>query len=707
MSKSIETVEISIQGMHCVNCAKGVERHLEKMGVRPATVDFASASATIPAAAAERLPEIIGQINRLGYKASAKGTPAHPAHLFASTKAKFLFCLVFTLPLFLHMFIPLHALHAPYVQLALCLPVFAVGFWHFGRSALASLRAGLPNMDVLIAIGITASFGYSLTGTLLALGPDYLFYETTATITTLILFGNLLEKYSVQKTTSALQELSRLQARSARRIELHDGREEVREVEAEQAAAGDLFLVNTGDILPADGEVYWGRGSVDESMLTGEGIPVEKAAGDEVAAGSILKSGSIKIRALRVGEASALANIVRLVKEAQRNRPRIQRVGDKVAGVFVPVVIAISALTFLISYFALAVPAGEALLRAVAVLVIACPCAVGLATPSAIMVAIGRAARHGVLIRGGATLEKLAQVKTIIFDKTGTLTTGHFRVGISAAPGRSTEEIASIVHGLEKHSAHPIARSLVRELAAHPPALFHDLHESGGIGIQGRDSGERLYEIVSARACSDTPQAADQDLCVKEDGAPVAWLQLDDDLKTDALHTVDALRALGLRTVLLSGDRHRKVQHIKTSLGLDEAFSEKRPEEKLEIIEQHEQQASAAFVGDGINDAPALARASVGISLSDATGVAVQSAQVVLLGGTLSRLVEAVGISRLTLRIIQQNLFWAFFYNILAIPAAAAGYLNPMIAALTMGFSDVVVVANSLRLRGKTLMQQK
>jgi len=701
-------VELSIGGMDCGNCALGIERQLKRLGLADASVNFATARARFTLPLDQPLTTVIGTIEGLGYRVSSEAGAVLPVHRDGALARKFLFALVFTLPLFLHHLLgglPLfHPLHNPWVQLGLCLPVFILGLLHFGRSALASLRAGLANMDVLIVIGITASFGYSLYGTLFNLGGNFLFYETTATITTIVLLGNLIESRSVRRMSGALEELARIRPATARRISLNAaGHEELTEIPAEAIAPGDILAVNLGDKVPADGEVVAGEGAVDESMITGESLPVGRGVGDPVVGGTLVQQGSLRIRATAVGEHTVLAGIIRLVAEAQTNKPAIQRLGDQVSAIFTPVVCAIALLTLLVSLFGLGLGTEEAILRSVAVLVIACPCAMGLATPTAVMVGIRRAARSGILLKGGNTLEEFANVSRVVFDKTGTLTTGEFRIERLEVLHGDEAAVRSALVGLEQHSSHPIARSIVRELRDVPPLPFTAIEERRGRGISGRAPDGSCFEVGSRQILPPGTVSADFDLVVLHDGELIAGLAISDELKPLAAETVARLRLLGLEPVLLSGDRQDRCAAVARATGIERVYAERSPEEKLTIIEALEQEGPTAFVGDGVNDAPALARARVGVSLSDATQAAIESARVILLTGNLESLVMALRLARGTLITIRQNLFWAFSYNIIAIPIAAAGHLSPLVAAFAMGFSDIMTIGNSLRLRTKRL----
>ncbi|MCO6430729.1 MAG: cadmium-translocating P-type ATPase [Deltaproteobacteria bacterium] len=703
MEAQSKPAELIIEGMHCSGCASGIENHLRRIGVNGALVDYPSSSAQfIPDSDFSR-SRVAAEIEKLGYKVRI-GPPdvIKQSSKLAPIEKKFLFALIPTIPLLLHMVLPWPLLHNQWFQLALALPVYVLGALHFGSSAFKSLKSGIPNMDVLIFIGATAAFAYSLAGTLLSLGPDYLFYETSASIITAVLLGNVLEKRSIRKTTSAIEDLSRMQSGSVRVIREDSGRETVVDIPIEKLRVGELVLANTGDKVGADGIIESGDGTFDESMLTGESSPVFKKAGEQVVGGTILISGTMRYRTSAVGENTVLSGIIKLVKETQRNKPEIQRLGDRVSAVFVPIVLLIAFITFTVSYLFAGIIFSQAMLNSVAVLVIACPCAMGLATPTAVMVGIGRAVREGILIRGGDTIEKLATIKSVIFDKTGTITTGRFSLESISTFGITKSEAESLIASIERNSSHPIAESLLRELKGVPLLELQKVTEERGVGMNAVDMQGRRYQLGSRRVLHDPADDTGASLYLTLEGKPVAAVNIADELKPNAAKIIESLKSMGLEAVLLSGDRAAKCEQIAASVGISEVYAEKLPHEKLDIIQRIESGGMpAAFVGDGINDAPALARASVGVSLSDATQVAIQSAQVVLLNGNLEHLVSAIRISRRTLTTVKQNLFWAFFYNVLAIPVAALGYLNPMIAAFAMAFSDVIVIGNSLRLRNQ------
>ncbi|MGZ6540196.1 MAG: heavy metal translocating P-type ATPase, partial [Bacteroidia bacterium] len=562
-------------------------------------------------------------------------------------------------------------LNQPYIQLILCVPVFTIGVLQFGKSAWGSVKIGIPNMDVLIFIGSSAAFIYSVIGIFLYQNTmevhNYLFFETSATIITLVLLGNVMEHRSVKQTTSAIKELSSLHVSSAKIISLHLGKEIISEIAYKDIPVGALLQVNTGDKIPVDGEIISGDLSADESMLTGESIPVEKTIGDKVIGGTIAVSGNMRMRAEKVGNETALSKIIDLVKKAQQAKPDIQKLGDKISAIFVPSVLGISILTFLISFFVVHISAQASLMHSVAVLVISCPCAMGLATPTAVMVGIGRAAKKGILIKGGNTLEEFAKIKNIVFDKTGTLTTGEFQIKKTICFNAVSEnEVKDILFQLEQHSSHPIAKSIVKELkAVHLSKKFITINEEKGLGVSAVDIEKNTYRIGSYKIAATLTKDDSHSVYVLKNNELIATLDIEDTLKLNAKATIKALHEKGITTIMLSGDNKKNCDELGQKINIDKIYSEQLPAQKLELIEKLKSEASTAMVGDGVNDAPSLAMATVGISLSNATQVAIQSAQIILLqNNDLSVLTEAHLISKHTLITIKQNLFWAFLYNI-------------------------------------------
>lgn len=557
-------------------------------------------------------------------------------------------------------------------------------------------------MDVLIFLGSSAAFFYSLTGAILQ-EPNYIFFETAATIITLVLVGNLLEKRAVRQTTSAIDELSKLKVTSARK-RMPSGA--IISIAQEDIQLGDILLVNEGDQIPTDGILHEGEGYADESLLTGESEPLAKEVGSQLFGGSTLRSGSIQLKANAVGGDTILSQMIRLVKNAQAEKPDIQRLADRISAIFVPVVVGIALLTWSLSYFVFDIAMKQALMNAIAVLVISCPCAMGLATPTAVSVGVGRLARNGILVKGAQTMETFASIRTFLFDKTGTLTQGNFVLLNAAYETLPEAEIQGIVHELEQHSSHPIAQSLTRIFAPFSDSerRWKFVTELKGQGLEAIDE-EGMHWRLGARAWVDPTYSEHprHGLLLSRDESVLASFELGDELRSDTSDTLQYLQKEGMDVRILSGDREEKTRALAEQLGIEQYYAERSPAQKLALVESLSSERPTAMIGDGINDAPALARATIGVSLSHASTVAIQSAQIVLLDGQLGRLTQAVGISHATLLTIRQNLFWAFSYNIIAIPLAAFGYLTPMWAAFFMAFSDLVVIGNSIRLKYKRI----
>jgi len=690
-----QLVELNVTGMHCNNCAISVHRLLEKKGLKNILVDFAGEEVKFSGSEPSELPGIIKDIEGLGYKVvddpALEVTP-----FYERVENKFLFCAILTVPLLLAMVLPWHFLDNPILQLLLCLPVFVVGCLHFGKSAIGSLKGGVPNMDVLIFVGSTAAFVYSLIGTIEGLGMRYQFYETCATIISLVLLGNVIEKRSITQTTSALKDLVKIQQVNANRVVNN----EVEVISARDVRPGDTLLVNEGDKIPVDGEVLSGDASVNESMLTGESIPVEKGKYDKLIGGTIVDKGNIRMIATKVGSNTVLSQIIELMKKAQAAKPPVQKLGDKVAAIFVPVVILIALITFGVTFFITHEGMRVSLMNAIAVLVISCPCAMGLATPTAVMVGLGRAAKNGILIKGGDTIEAVTNAKYVVFDKTGTLTTGKFRIqDIKAEGDTNIEKIRGIIMAIEERSNHPIAKSLVTELSALPieRLILKSATEERGLGMRAEDVEGNHYFLGTGK----TNAGGDYNIILFKNQKQLAQIAIDDDVKPEAANLVAQLKKMNIIPVLLSGDKKSRCLKVAQQIGIGEVHAETLPDEKLTVIDIYRQKGKTIMIGDGINDAPALTKADVGVSMNDASQVAIQSARVVLLNTDLGSVVKFLQISKHTLITIKQNLFWAFAYNIVAIPLAAFGFLSPMIGAFAMAFSDVVVIGNSLRLKRK------
>jgi Cu+-exporting ATPase len=710
-------VLLKVQGMDCTNCALTINRTLSKEGFKDVTVEFITGEVTFAPGQhqQESISKAVKSIRQLGYQVNDPGN-TFEEHIHSvepqknKTEKRFLISLLFTIPLFFHMLLPIQLLHNPIVQLLLCLPVIYIGFIQFGKSAFYSVKAKVPNMDVLIFIGSTSAFLYSLAGLIIYNGSpevqQYLFFETAATIITLVLLGNLIEQRSVKKTTSAITQLGLMQPAFAKKIILKNGQEEIISCEASSLQKGDWVLINSGDRIPADGIIISGKGSMNESMLTGESQPVYKTENDTITGGTILEDGNLRIRVTETGKNTVLARIIELVKSAQHSKPQIQKLGDRISAIFVPVVLGISFLTFLYYIFFTHVSVSKALMNSIAVLVISCPCAMGLATPTAVMVGLGRAARNGILIKGGSTIEELAKIKTFVFDKTGTLTTGNFKLKNVRCFDADEKTVLEILYSLEKNSSHPIARSLQVELAPYANTKYEwkSIREDKGIGINATDSTGDLYSAGSFQMVKHFYNDLDHGIYVLKNNKLIAVIDLDDEIKPGVIEVIKKLKQQGNRIVMLSGDRKKNCESVALKAGITEYYFEKLPGEKLIILEKLMLENPTAMVGDGINDAPALAKATIGISISDATDAAIQSSQVILLSANdITILLKALRISNMTFQTIKQNLFWAFFYNVVAIPIAAAGFLSPMVAALSMAFSDIFVIGNSLRLRSRKL----
>lgn len=695
-----ELIELQVSGMHCNNCALSVHKLLEKKGLHDVYVDFANDEVKYKTNDPNSTPSIIKEIEGLGYKVSEDTAPIIEK-AYEKVENKFYFSLIFTIPLFSHMFLPFHWLHNPLVQLALCTPVYLLGFFHFGKSAFHSLKNGIPNMDVLIFIGSSAAFIYSIVGTVQNLGPDYLFYETAATIISLVLLGNVLEKRSVSQTTSAVRDLMLFQEVKANKME--NG--EIIEIHSSEIKPGDILVINTGDKIPVDGEIIWGEASVNEAMLTGESLPVEKSKYDQAIGGTMIEKGSIHVLVTKTGKHTVLSQIIDLMKKAQAAKPNIQKLGDKVAAIFVPIVVGIAVLTFFIAFYAFDISFQKSMLNAIAVLVISCPCAMGLATPTAVMVGLGRAAKSGILIKGGHTIEEIAKLKFMVFDKTGTLTTGNFKIKSLECISISQQKAESIIFGIEAYSNHPIARSLVKELSSKSPEkiIFTKVNEEKGLGMSATDTEGNSYQFGSKQILLPEEDSSNYSLFLKINNILVAKIAIEDEIKPEAANLISTLKSLGIKPILLSGDQKEKCDALAADLGIEEVYAETMPHQKLEIIDGIKKRGKTAMVGDGINDAPALTSSDVGISMSDSSSIAIQSAEVVLLQNDLLAINKMLKIGKHTLLTIKQNLFWAFFYNVVAIPIAAVGLLNPMVGALAMAFSDVIVIGNSIRLKTKSL----
>lgn len=701
----MQKVELKVEGMTCSNCALSVTKYLQKQEFSDVRVSPISGAVSFQSANGISMKEVEKGIASLGYAVvDDNGSPDNnkkPSGGFLKTsKSRFLFTLPFTLVLLMHMLhdvLPLHWLMNPWIQLAICLPVFIVGMIYFGRSAVKSLATGVPNMDVLITIGALAAFVYSLYGALMQLGDNYLFFETTATIITLVFFGNFLEHYSVSKTQTALQSLVKKEKVMANMIAFDDNHEEqIFPVENTVLQNGDLVLIKTGEQVPADCKILSGDALLNEAIITGESAPVSKSKKDFIIGGSVVESGIIRAQVTASGKSTVLASIIQMVENAQGEKPPLQKLADKISAIFVPLVLGVAVLAFFINHFAFDISVAESLMRSIAVLVISCPCAMGLATPAAIAVGMGRAAKSGILFRNAAGLESFKSIQQVVFDKTGTLTTGKFKV-LDFHTTINENDFKQLVYSLEKFSSHPIASAITEEWKSSSILRLDKMEEVKGAGMKASDKEGNFYKLGTS-IFTGLGREENHSFFVAKNEGMIGWVNVGDEIRPEAKEVIGWLHDKKINTVLLTGDRQAKADQIAQELGIDKVFAEKTPSQKLEIVTQLNAATPTAMVGDGVNDAPALAKATLGISLSAASQLAVQTADVVLVNDGLKNLPKAMGLGRHTDLTIKQNLFWAFAYNVVAIPVAAMGYLTPAVAALAMAFSDVILVLNSVRL---------
>lgn len=706
----MEKVNWKVEGMTCSNCALTIDKYLRNRGLKNVSVNLVGGEVIFDKSEKESETIIQKGIESLGYKVIANGIADHAPHVKKPIN-KFLryvfICAPFTIVLMLHMIPGVHKwahwLMDPWVQFALCLPVYITGMYFFGRSALNSIRNGIPNMNVLIAIGATAAFVYSLAGTLMGKGQQYLFYETSATIITLVFLGNYLEDASIHSTQRALNELAGSQKIMANMIAFdHEHKEIIFPVENVQLRTGDLILIKSGEQVPADCKILWGEATVNEAIITGESLPVTKKQKDKLIGGSILNDGTIKAQVTAEAKDSVLSNIINLVKKAQGEKPPVQLLADKISSIFVPAVLGITVITFAVNYLVLH-NFTESLMRSIAVLVIACPCAMGLATPAAIAVGLGRAAKTGILFRKTTSLELFKDIRQVVFDKTGTLTSGKCSISNwHIIPGTvSKEDFTKIVFSLEKYSNHPIAVSVAGAFKTKEEIRWKKIEEVKGLGMKATDMAGHLYWAASYKVADTLTKDDKHNIYIIKNNELLGWIDVKDELRSEAKAVVNYLHSKNIKTILLSGDRQHNCDELAKEVGIDEVIAEQSPEQKLQKIAALSYAVPTAMVGDGINDAPALAKATVGISMSDASQVAIQTADVVLMNHGLKKLPTALGLGKHTYITIKQNLFWAFAYNIIAIPIAAIGLLGhygPTYGALIMALSDVVLAINSVRL---------
>jgi len=725
-----ERVEIKIQGMNCAACVSRVEKKLQKIdGVQEAVVNLATEKAIVKYLPAVVKPEdLVAAITSIGYGAQVQtdlaedtGQVSEPAEL-VQRKRLLLFSAVLSFPFLVIMLEHLFGLSLPEwltsytTQLLLATPVQFIAGFPFYKGAFTALRGGSANMDVLVALGTSAAYFYSLIIGLVD-HHAHLYFEASAVLITLILLGKYLEALTKGRTSEAIRKLMGLQPKTARVI--RDGKE--LEIDISEVVVGDLVVVRPGERIPVDGVVREGYSSVDESMLTGESVPVDKQVGDLVTGGTVNKYGSIKFEATQVGRDTVLAQIIRVVQDAQGSKAPIQRLADVVAGYFVPAVVLIALGTFALWYWWLdAGNLSRALINATAVLVIACPCAMGLATPTSIMVGTGRGAENGILIRGGEHLERAHRVNTVVLDKTGTITKGELEITdiITAEELSDREEkIMEWAAAAEKLSEHPVAKAIVEGVLNRLPGLsLADPQEFSALPGKGVKAviddrvilmGNRRYlqeEGINVESLLPALEKLENEgkttILMSVDKIPAAVLGVADTVKEHAAKAVQELKKLGIEVWMITGDNKRTATAIAQQVGIEHVMAEVLPEDKADQIRKlREQGRIVAMVGDGINDAPALAIADVGIAMGTGTDIAMEAADITLIGGDLRAIATAVKLSKATMRNIKQNLFWAFFYNTVGIPVAAAGLLSPVVAGGAMALSSVFVVSNALRLK--------
>ena len=720
----MQTIKLKIEGMTCAACSGRIERVLEKKeGIQSVTVNLTTEIATvIYDESIENINQIIEQIKRLGFGASEYQEDSGQNTEKKEAKVLFislLISIVLTAPLLLGMILDwcgvhIMFLHNPYFQLILSTPVQFIIGWRFYKHGFLALKAKSPNMDVLIALGTSAAYFFSLYNVLAGHiehgSMQGLYFESSMTIITLILLGKYLEARAKDKTTDAIKKLIELQPQTANII--RDGIETT--VPIAEVEVGDLVVVKPGEKIPVDGEVISGATSVDESMLTGESLPVDKAVGDSVFGATINKYGAFQLKAAKIGKDTALSQIINMVRDAQGVKAPIQQIADRVSAIFVPAILGIALIT-LIGWMIYSKNIETSIINAVSVLVIACPCSLGLATPTAIMVGTGLGAEHGILIKGGEYLETAHKITAAVLDKTGTITNGKPVVTDVIAILGGKDDLLKVVTAVEKLSEHPLGIAIYEYGKAQFNSLpeVEEFQSETGMGITGKIDEERIAvgnRKLMAKIQIDVSKEERQITALEEMGKTamlvskgstlIGIIAVADTIKESSRSAVEQLGDLGVDVYMLTGDNQRTADAIAKTAGIHHVFAEVLPDDKAEkVLELQKDGRIVAMVGDGINDAPALATADIGIAMGTGTDIAIEAADITLMRGDLKMIPATVRLSKKTMRKIKQNLFWAFIYNSIGIPFAAFGLLNPIIAGAAMAFSSVSVVTNSLLLK--------